>query len=96
MQNYYFLEYFDLARVIDLFNPKVEKIIMIIDILLYIAAGAGVGLAIGLTGVGGGSLMTPLLILFGFPYNVAIGTDLLYASITKAGGVVSHHKQKEY
>lgn len=67
---------------------------MIIDILLYIAAGAGVGLAIGLTGVGGGSLMTPLLILFGFPYNVAIGTDLLYASITKAGGVVSHHKQK--
>ena len=94
MQNYYFLEYFDLARVIDLFNPKVEKIIMIIDILLYIAAGAGVGLAIGLTGVGGGSLMTPLLILFGFPYNVAIGTDLLYASITKAGGVVSHHKQK--
>ena len=67
---------------------------MIIDILLYIAAGAGVGLAIGMTGVGGGSLMTPLLILFGFPYNVAIGTDLLYASITKAGGVVSHHKHK--
>ena len=38
--------------------------------------------------------MTPLLILFGFPYNVAIGTDLLYAAITKAGGVVSHQKQK--
>ena len=52
------------------------------------------GLAIGLTGVGGGSLMTPLLIMFGFPYNVAIGTDLLYAAITKAGGVVSHHRQK--
>ncbi len=67
---------------------------MLIDFLLYIAAGAGVGLAIGLTGVGGGSLMTPLLIVFGFPYNVAIGTDLLYASITKAGGVVSHHRQK--
>jgi uncharacterized membrane protein YfcA len=65
-----------------------------IDLILYIASGAAVGLAIGLTGVGGGSLMTPLLILFGFPYNVAIGTDLLYAAITKAGGVVSHQKQQ--
>lgn len=65
-----------------------------IDILFYIAAGAGVGLAIGLTGVGGGSLMTPLLILFGFPYNVAIGTDLLYAAITKAGGMTAHAKRK--
>lgn len=65
-----------------------------IDLILYIASGAAVGLAIGLTGVGGGSLMTPLLILFGFPYNVAIGTDLLYAAITKAGGVISHQKQK--
>lgn len=60
------------------------------DIFLYVLSGAGVGLAIGLTGVGGGSLMTPLLILFGFPYNVAIGTDLLYAAITKAAGVRSH------
>ena len=65
-----------------------------IDILFYIAAGAAVGLAIGLTGVGGGSLMTPLLILFGFPYNVAIGTDLLYAAITKAGGMAAHARQK--
>lgn len=64
------------------------------DFLLYIAAGAGVGLAVGLTGVGGGSLMTPLLILFGFPYNVAIGTDLLYAAITKAGGAVAHARQQ--
>ncbi len=62
------------------------------EILLYILAGAGVGLAVGITGVGGGSLMTPLLILFGFPYHVAIGTDLLYASITKAGGMVSHQR----
>jgi len=65
-----------------------------VDFLLYIAAGGGVGLAVGLTGVGGGSLMTPLLILFGFPYHVAIGTDLLYAAITKAGGVVAHRRQK--
>lgn len=63
------------------------------EILLYILAGAGVGLAVGVTGVGGGSLMTPLLLLFGIPFNVAIGTDLLYASITKAGGVVSHKRQ---
>ncbi|MGK2913795.1 MAG: sulfite exporter TauE/SafE family protein [Porticoccaceae bacterium] len=64
------------------------------DILLYILAGAGVGLAIGMTGVGGGSLMTPLLILFGFPYNVAIGTDLLYASITKMGAAITHTRRK--
>jgi len=64
-----------------------------VDIILYILAGAGVGLAVGMTGVGGGSLMTPLLILFGFPYNVAIGTDLLYAAVTKAGGVVAHRRQ---
>lgn len=62
------------------------------DFLLHIAAGAGVGFAIGLTGVGGGSLMTPLLLLFGYPAPVAIGTDLLYAAITKAGGAVSHHR----
>lgn len=63
------------------------------EILYYILAGASVGLAIGVTGVGGGSLMTPLLILFGFPYHIAIGTDLLYAAITKAGGVISHQRR---
>ena len=36
--------------------------------------------------------MTPLLLLFGYPAPVAIGTDLLYAAITKAGGAVSHHR----
>ena len=60
---------------------------------LYIIAGAAVGLAVGITGVGGGSLMTPLLLLFGFPPNVAIGTDLLYAAITKSGGIISHHRK---
>lgn len=63
------------------------------DFYLYILAGAGVGFAVGLTGVGGGSLMTPLLLLFGFPPHIAIGTDLLYAAITKSGGVVMHHRQ---
>lgn len=64
------------------------------ETLLYILAGASVGFAVGLTGVGGGSLMTPLLLMFGFPTNVAIGTDLIYAAVTKAGGVVSHSRQK--
>jgi len=64
------------------------------DLILFILAGAGVGLAIGITGVGGGSLMTPLLILFGIPYHVAIGTDLLYAAFTKMGGALSHHRQR--
>ena len=62
------------------------------DIILYILAGASVGLAVGITGVGGGSLMTPLLLLFGFPAHIAIGTDLAYASITKAGGVILHKR----
>jgi len=56
------------------------------DILFYIIAGAAVGFAVGITGVGGGSLMTPILLLFGFPPQIAVGTDLLYASVTKAGG----------
>ena len=67
---------------------------MEIIVIAYIFAGAAVGFAVGVTGVGGGSLMTPLLLLFGFPPNVAIGTDLLYAAITKSGGVISHHKKK--
>lgn len=64
------------------------------DILLYILAGASVGFIVGITGIGGGALMTPLLLLFGFPPNIAVGTDLMYASITKASGVISHHQQK--
>lgn len=63
------------------------------DLILYILAGAAVGFAIGLTGVGGGSLMTPLLLLFGFPPHIAVGTDLLYAAVTKSGGVFLHRKQ---
>ncbi len=63
------------------------------DFIKYVLAGAGVGFAVGLTGVGGGSLMTPLLILFNFPTHIAIGTDLIYAALTKASGVVSHAKQ---
>lgn len=66
----------------------------IADFLLYVLAGAGVGLAVGLSGIGGGSLMTPLLMLFGFPPHVAVGTDLLYAAFTKCSGIYSHQKQR--
>jgi len=58
---------------------------------LYVASGFGVGLLVGMTGVGGGSLMTPLLILlFGVHPATAVGTDLLYAAATKAGGGIVH------
>jgi uncharacterized protein len=58
---------------------------------LYVASGFGVGLLVGMTGVGGGSLMTPLLILlFGVHPTTAVGTDLLYAAATKTGGSLVH------
>ena len=58
---------------------------------LYVISGFGVGLLVGMTGVGGGSLMTPLLILlFGIHPSTAVGTDLLYAAATKTGGSVLH------
>jgi uncharacterized membrane protein YfcA len=61
--------------------------------LLYSLSGFVVGLLVGITGVGGGSLMTPLLVfMFGFPATVAVGTDLLYAALTKTGGVFVHHR----
>ena len=56
-------------------------------------SGFVVGLLVGLTGVGGGSLMTPLLVLaFGVKPVTAVGTDLLYAAITKSGGSWVHHR----
>jgi len=58
---------------------------------LYVASGFSVGLLVGMTGVGGGSLMTPLLILlFGIHPSTAVGTDLLYAAATKTGGSLVH------
>ena len=55
--------------------------------ILYPISGFVVGLLVGLTGVGGGSLMTPLLILlFGIHPATAVGTDLLYAAATKSVG----------
>jgi uncharacterized membrane protein YfcA len=58
---------------------------------LYSISGFGVGFLVGMTGVGGGSLMTPLLILlFGIHPATAVGTDLLYAAATKTGGSLVH------
>ncbi|MGH7049067.1 MAG: sulfite exporter TauE/SafE family protein [Acetobacteraceae bacterium] len=61
----------------------------------YAASGFAVGLLVGLTGIGGGSLMTPLLILlFGIHPTTAVGTDLLFASATKAAGAIIHGTQR--
>jgi uncharacterized membrane protein YfcA len=60
----------------------------------YVIAGLFVGLVVGMTGVGGGSLMTPILLHFGVPPTSAVGTDLLYAAVTKAGGIHVHHQKR--
>jgi uncharacterized protein len=62
--------------------------------LAFSVAGFAVGFIVGMTGVGGGSLMTPILVLF---FNVkpslAVGTDLLYAAITKGSGIWVHNNK---
>ena len=59
--------------------------------LLYSLSGFLVGVLVGQTGVGGGSLMTPLLVLvFGIHPATAVGTDLLYAAATKSVGTLTH------
>ena len=61
----------------------------------FILAGFVVGFIVGLTGVGGGSLMTPLLIFgFGIKPALAVGTDLLFASGTKFGGLLNFARQR--
>jgi uncharacterized membrane protein YfcA len=62
--------------------------------LHFVIGGAVVGFIVGATGVGGGSLMTPLLTLvFHVPAQVAVGTDLLFAAVTKANGAWVHAKR---
>lgn len=57
----------------------------------YVVSGFAVGMLVGLTGVGGGSLMTPLLtLMFGIHPSVAVGTDLAFASATKTAGTFAH------
>jgi hypothetical protein len=61
---------------------------------LAIASGFGIGAIIGVTGVGGGSLMTPLLMgVFRLPAALAIGTDLCFAAVTKTSGALAHHRE---
>jgi len=61
----------------------------------YAFSGLLVGLAVGMTGVGGGSLMTPILMLvFGFHPTTAVGTDLLFAAATKTVGTTIHSAGK--
>jgi uncharacterized membrane protein YfcA len=64
------------------------------DIVIYGLVGAGVGFLVGLTGIGGGAVMTPVLIGAGVPVSTAVGTDLLYAAITKTSAFASHARQK--
>lgn len=56
--------------------------------------GLLVGLFVGLTGVGAASLLTPLLLLMGIPPTVAVGSDLVYNSVTKLFGIAQHARQK--
>ncbi|MBB4857256.1 putative membrane protein YfcA [Novosphingobium chloroacetimidivorans] len=61
--------------------------------LYYSLAGALVGFLVGMTGVGGGSLMAPILVLgFGFSPSLAVGTDLWFATFTKIVGGVVHRR----
>jgi uncharacterized membrane protein YfcA len=67
---------------------------MLLGIAPFILSGFVVGALVGMTGVGGGSLMTPLLVLiFGIHPVTAVGTDLLYAAVTKTGGTFVHHRR---
>jgi uncharacterized protein len=62
---------------------------------VLVAFGLGVGVLVGMTGIGGGSLMTPLLILaFGVNPLTAVGTDLAYAAVTKTVGGYKHWRQR--
>lgn len=63
--------------------------------MLHAVAGLLVGTLVGLTGVGGGSLMTPILVLiFGVNPGTAVGTDLLFAAVTKTAGSAVHNKHE--
>jgi uncharacterized membrane protein YfcA len=62
---------------------------------LYSLSGFAIGMLVGMTGVGGGSLMTPLLVLlFHVQPHTAVGTDLLYAAITKSAGAAVHGRNR--
>src|ERR1700744_3153539 len=79
------------------FNSRISRKGLVVNTMpfalhpLYVLSGLAVGFLVGMTGVGGGSLMTPLLILlFGIHPATAVGTDLLYAACTKTAGTAVH------
>ncbi len=75
------------------FTPRLEALGLTLSSFdpLYSLSGFFVGALVGITGVGGGSLMTPLLVLlFGIHPATAVGTDLLYAAVTKSAGTAVH------
>jgi uncharacterized membrane protein YfcA len=61
---------------------------------VLVALGLAVGLLVGMTGVGAGSLVTPALVLSGVPPAVAVGTDLAYAAASKSAGAAAHRAQR--
>jgi uncharacterized membrane protein YfcA len=73
---------------------RISQVSIFVD-LIYPLSGLLVGLVVGLTGMGGGALMTPLLVLaFGVAPATAVGTDLLFAAITKTGGAIAHTRHR--
>ncbi len=60
----------------------------------FVVLGLVVGLLVGMTGVGAGSLVTPVLAMSGVPAAVAVGTDLAYAAVSKSFGAVAHRAQR--
>ncbi len=72
-------------------DDKEESYIMSISIIIM---GMIVGVLVGMTGIGGAALLTPFLLTVGIPPSIAVGTDLLYNSITKMFGITQHWKQK--
>ncbi len=68
---------------------------MVANPLLVVAFGLGVGMLVGMTGIGGGAIMTPLLVLFlDTPPAIAVGTDLAYGAVTKTVGGIKHWRQR--
>lgn len=72
-------------------DGKEESYIMSISIIIM---GMIVGVLVGMTGIGGAALLTPFLLTVGITPSIAVGTDLLYNSITKMFGITQHWKQK--
>ena len=59
-----------------------------------IVMGLFIGFLVGMTGVGGAALLTPILILLGINPSIAVGTDLIYNSVTKFFGSIQHWRRK--